>query len=86
MNSFFLTFASLFINALSIAIFGRVIMSFVSPHGKDPLSVLLIQITEPILGPIRKVVPPLGMFDLTPMIALLALNMIVRPLLRQIFL
>jgi len=35
---------------------------------------LLHQITEPLLGPIRRVIPPLGMFDLTPMIALILLS------------
>ena len=69
------------VTALSFAIFGRVIMSWVSPAGKDPISTVLIQITEPILRPIRSVMPQTGGFDLTPMIALLALNFLVRPLL-----
>ena len=40
---------------------------------------MLIQITEPVLGPIRRVIPPMGMFDLTPMIALLLINFVVLP-------
>ena len=62
------------------AIFGRVIMSWVSPRGGDPLSNLLIQITEPILQPIRRVIPSMGMFDLTPMVALILLTIIQRVL------
>ena len=61
---------------LWLAILGRVIISWIRPMGGDPLSNLLIRITEPILEPIRKVVPPLGMFDLTPMIALILLSTI----------
>jgi YggT family protein len=53
-------------------------MSWISPNGEDNISQFLDQITEPILAPIRKIVPPLGMFDLTPMIALIVLQM-VRP-------
>ena len=66
--------------ALTLAIFGRVVMSWISPTANDPVSLLLRQITEPILAPIRRVVPPFGMFDLTPMIALILLS-IIRPVL-----
>ena len=54
-------------------------MSWISPHGDDPVSSILIQITEPIIAPIRRVLPRFGMFDLSPMIALLVLNFIVLP-------
>ena len=77
-NTFLVQFINLLFTALSLAIFGRVIMSWISPQGDDPLTNFLDQITEPILSPIRSVVPPLGMFDLTPMIALVVLN-IIRP-------
>jgi YggT family protein len=63
---------------LSLAIFGRVLLSWISPKGEDPISALLIQVTEPVLYPIRRVVPALGMFDLSPMIALILLN-VIRP-------
>ena len=79
-TSFIATFLDLLIWALTLAIFGRVIMSWISPTGDDPLTKILIQISEPILGPIRRVVPPMGMFDLTPMVAILLLNLILRPL------
>lgn len=46
------------------------------------ISQIFIQITEPILGPIRRVMPRTGMFDLTPMVALLVLNMIIQPAIR----
>ena len=76
MNSLLEPFINLFITALILAIFGRVIMSWISPKGTDGLSLMLHQITEPILAPLRKVIPSLGMFDLTPMIALILLNLI----------
>ena len=31
----------------------------------------LVDVTEPLLGPLRRVVPPLGRFDVSPMVALL---------------
>ena len=76
LNVLLITFIELLFTVFYFAILGRVIMSWVSPKGDDPISPLLYQITEPILKPIRQVVPPLGMFDLTPMIALILLTVI----------
>ena len=76
MNQHLINFIDLAATALSIAIFGRIIMSWISPAASDPISALLHQITEPILAPIRRIVPPLGMFDLTPMVAILLLYFI----------
>ena len=66
-------FVSYLIWAFNIAIIGRVIMSWVSPRGDDPISSVLIQITEPLLAPIRRVLPRFGMFDLSPMVAVIVL-------------
>jgi len=72
------------INAFNMAILGRVIMSWVSPRGDDQISRVLIQITEPLIAPIRRVIPRFGMFDLSPMIALLLLNVIVLQVVERI--
>ena len=68
---------------LTIAIFARVILSFVIPmSGARPhpmlisINHLVNQITEPILGPIRRVLPTFGMFDFSPMVALVILWLI----------
>ena len=71
--------------ALNLAILGRVIMSWISPRGTDPISPILHQITEPILAPIRRLVPSVGMFDLTPMVALILLNFVLLRIVRLIF-
>ena len=70
--------------AINFAILGRVVMSWISPRGDDPISQMLLQITEPILEPIRRVMPKTGIFDLAPMVALLALNLIIAPIALQI--
>jgi YggT family protein len=77
-------YADYLITILTMAIFGQVIMSWISPRGSDPVSKVLFQITEPILGPLRRVIPPMGMFDLSPMIALLVLNIVGRQLVRTL--
>ena len=78
------TYVDLLLSALSLAIFGRVLMSWISPTGNDPISSILFQITEPILRPIRQFMPRMGMIDLTPMVALILLNFLVRPLLLRL--
>ena len=79
MNELFANFVNWLVIALSFAIFGRVIMSWISPKADDPLTAILVQLTEPILAPIRRYMPKTGMFDLTPMVALLILNIVIRP-------
>lgn len=79
--NFLVTFVNLFFYALWMAILGRVIMSWVTMFAPtspivQTINEILHQMTEPILGPLRRVIPPLGMFDLTPMIALILLTVI----------
>ena len=63
--------------ALYIAIFARVILSWLPVAGaNNPLVAIVYQITEPILRPLRSVIPRLGPFDLTPMIAIVLLELI----------
>ena len=74
--------------AFNLAIFARVIMSWVAPNPSHPLSMFIIQITEPILAPIRrginKIVPSMGALDLSPMVALILLNFVIMPIIRKL--
>jgi YggT family protein len=63
---------------LTIAIIARALITWV-PNLIDPrggIAEFLFTITEPILAPIRSVMPRMGMFDLTPMIAIILLQVI----------
>jgi YggT family protein len=70
------------IQALAITawliILGRVLMSWVDPTFSRPLGQFLYSITEPILAPIRRVLPQTGMFDLSPLVVLLVLSVLIR--------
>ena len=59
-----------------IAIFARIIISWFPTGGNNPIVAFIYAVTEPILAPIRRVVPKFGMFDLTPMIALILIAII----------
>ena len=80
---FFQNFIELFIDAITLAILASVIMSWVTMFAPESpivesINGILKQMTEPVLGPLRRVVPPLGMFDLTPMVALILLQFVIK--------
>ena len=59
----------------SLLIFMRIVVSW----GASPMNRLLhflIRATEPILGPFRRIIPPLGMFDISPIVVLLLLDLL----------
>lgn len=74
MSSYLSTFINLLFNILSLAIFARVILSWIDPMGNLRLTQLLHAVTEPILAPIRSVLPNTMMFDFSPIIAMLILQ------------
>lgn len=57
------------------AIFVQVIASWVAPGSYNPVLSLIDSITHPLLKPLRAVLPPLGGLDLTPMVALIGLQL-----------
>jgi len=61
---------------LTFAIFIRVILSWFMIGRRNLLVDLLDDITEPILSPLRRIVPRLGIFDVTPIIAIAVLYFI----------
>ena len=77
MGELFKQFFNILIPILYIAILARVILSWLPIGGSNnPLVAFVYQITEPILAPLRWVVPRLGVFDLTPMIAIVLLGIL----------
>jgi YggT family protein len=69
-------FIDLFFTLLSLAILARVLLSWVRISPYHPAVQLLYQITEPILAPLRRIIPPVGMVDISPIIAMLLLQII----------
>lgn len=64
---------SLAINIFLFAIFIRVILSWLNPDPYHPAMGLLGSLTEPVLGPARRALPPIGGLDLSPMLAIVGL-------------
>lgn len=53
-----------------------IIASWVAPFSHNPALALLRQLIEPVMAPFRKIIPPLGPIDISPIFLMLALNLI----------
>lgn len=62
-----------FLGIYSLLIVFRIILSWIVNYGNKILG-FLMKLTDPILEPFRRLIPPLGMFDLSPIIVLILLN------------
>lgn len=67
---------------LAFAILGRALISWFPIDKDGPIVQFLNTVTEPILEPLRKVIPPIGMIDITPMVAMFLLFFISSTLLK----
>jgi YggT family protein len=76
MSSNIADFVQLVITVFTFAIIGRALLSWFDPGMQTPVGRLLRDITEPIIAPIRQVMPRFGMFDLSPIVALLLLQLL----------
>lgn len=63
-------------NAYSILLIIYIFMSWVPAAQESKFGEILARICEPYLGLFRKIIPPLGMIDFSPIIAIFALNLI----------
>ncbi|PKM22362.1 MAG: hypothetical protein CVV10_04660 [Gammaproteobacteria bacterium HGW-Gammaproteobacteria-14] len=68
--------ARLLLNYLFWAIILRIILSWVSPDPRNPVTLVVGQITEPVMAPARKLLPAMGGLDLSPILILLAIQFI----------
>ncbi len=74
--NFFAAFVEILCQVLTIAIFIRAIISWFPVEPGNRLIAILYQITEPILEPIRKIIPRIGMMDISPLVAIITLQII----------
>ncbi len=75
------TFIVVLARVLNLIILARVLLSWIPVDRDNPLVSFVYEITEPILGPIRRVIPSVGGLDLSPIIALVLLEILQRLLL-----
>jgi YggT family protein len=63
---------------LTFALVGRALLSWFDPAQQWPISRILADITEPIIAPLRRVIPPVGMIDISFIVAILLIQVLMR--------
>ena len=67
---------SIFTQLFFFALIIRIILSWIKISPYNPISRITYQITEPVLGKIRQYVKPFGMFDFSPMITIIGMQIL----------
>jgi YggT family protein len=77
-------FVNILLQILLMAIFVRVLLTWLPIDQSNRIVRMLFEVTEPVLAPFRRVIPRIGMFDLSPIAAMLVIQLILQNL-PQIF-
>jgi YggT family protein len=77
-SAFLRVFVELLVTVLFLVVLGRVLISWVNPGFEGPVARFLFDTTEPLLSPIRRILPQTGMIDLSPLILSIALLILMR--------
>jgi YggT family protein len=64
------------INVFIFSIFITIVLSWINPGAYHPIIGMLDKITEPVLKPFQRIIPPMGGLDLSPMAALISLQVL----------
>ncbi len=69
-----LDLAVLSLNMFFFVILIKIIMSWVAPHNYNPVTAMLTTLSEPILRPFRRLIPPIGGLDVSPILAIVLMQ------------
>jgi YggT family protein len=73
---FLVTFLYYLLQILLVAILIRVVLTWFPVDPSNPIIRVLYEVTEPVLAHFRRVIPRIGMFDLSPIAAMLVIQVI----------
>lgn len=68
--------AALVVKMYFWAVLAVIIMSFLAQGAYHPALALLHQFTDPVMNPFRRLLPPLGMFDFSPILLFITINVL----------
>ena len=75
---FLRNFVEILVLVLWLLVLGRVILSWVDPMARNSISRYIVAMTEPLLAPIRRVLPQTGSIDFAPLVLMVALGLLLR--------
>ncbi len=64
------------LQVLTLGIIARSLMSWFPNALHSPVGRFIFQATEPVLSPLRRIIPSIGMIDITPMVAVIVLQIL----------
>ena len=68
--------ASLLINIIFYSVIAMIVVSFLAPQSSNPAVEFIWELTEPVMAPLRRILPPMGGLDFSPIILFIVLNVI----------
>ena len=68
------------IRVYAILLIVRILLSWIRHNPYQPVIKFIYEVSEPYLKLFRRIIPPIGMMDLSPIVALLVLDYVIRPL------
>ena len=80
-SAFLHVFVELLVTVLFLVVTARVLISWINPKFEGPVARFLFETTEPLLSPIRRILPQTGTIDLSPLVLSLGLLILMRVLL-----
>ena len=70
---------------LTYALLGRALLSWVDSRQQWGISRILADITDPVIAPLRRVIPPIGMIDISFIVAILLIQVLQRLLVQAMY-
>jgi YggT family protein len=68
--------AGLLVSIIFYSVIAMIVVSFLAPQSSHPAIEFVWELTEPVMAPLRQVLPPMGGLDFSPIILFIALNVI----------
>lgn len=88
MEVLLITIIDMVVNTIVILLVVNALLSFAPLDPWHPIRRVMAQLTDPIVQPFRNVIPPVGMFDFSPLAALIVIQIvgeIFKALIRSVF-
>lgn len=76
MGQILYTTIDIFFNLVLLLLLVRIILSWLPQFRYHQIAQIVFGITEPILSPFQRIIPPMGMIDISPMVAIIALSIL----------
>ena len=68
--------AGLLTNIIFYSVLAIIVVSFIAPQSNHPAVEFLWQLTEPVMAPLRSIIPPMGGLDFSPILLFIGINVI----------